>query len=120
MAFARSVRNVGVIGALLAAVPLSLSGPALADPMMDALATTPCTYAQVTAALNAQSPALATQLNGRPDMQANLEQFLALPVDQRQRQAAQQQAALPPQLQAILTAQLGPTVTRVASTCMNY
>ncbi|GAY17347.1 hemophore-related protein [Mycobacterium sp. shizuoka-1] len=87
--------------------------------MTDALANTPCSYAQVTAALDAQAPALAMQLSRRPDMQANLQQFLAMPVDQRQQQLAQQQAANP-QLQAILAAQIGPQVTQVANTCMNY
>jgi hemophore-related protein len=86
---------------------------------MDALANTTCSYEQVTAALNAQVPALAKQLGRRPDMQANLQQFLALPVDQRQQRLAQQQAANP-QLQAILAAQIGPQVMQVANTCMNY
>ena len=87
--------------------------------MMDALINTTCSYGQVIAALNAQAPALAGQLRNRPDMQANLQQFLALPVDQRQQQIAQQQAANP-QLQAMLAAQLGPTLMQVANTCMSY
>ncbi len=87
---------------------------------MDALATTPCSYSQVTAALNAQAPSLAVQLNNRPDMQANLQQFLAMPVDQRQQALAQQQTVVPPALQALLYAQIGPQVTQVANTCMNY
>jgi hemophore-related protein len=86
---------------------------------MDALANTTCSYGQVTAALNAQAPALAKQLGRRPDMQANLQQFLALPVDQRPQRLAQQQAANP-QLQAILAAQIGPQVMQVANTCANY
>ena len=114
---ARRLQPVIVFGALTAA--LTLAAPASADPLTDALATTSCSYAQVNAALNAQSPALAAQLRGRPDMQANLQQFLALSVDQRQQRLAQQQTANP-QLQAILAAQFGPTVTQVANTCMNY
>ena len=119
MKSARCLRTVVVLGALTVAIPLSAAGPASADPIMDALANTPCSYAQVTAALDAQAPMLATQLSRRPDMQANLQQFLAMPVDQRQQQLAQQQAANP-QLQAILAAQIGPQVTQVANTCMNY
>lgn len=113
------LRSVVIVGGLVIGIPLGFAAPAPADPVMDALANTPCSYAQVTAALSAQAPALAAQLNYRPDMQANLQQFLALPVDQRQQALALQQAANP-QLQAILAAQFGPQVVQVANTCMNY
>ncbi|WP_158249032.1 hemophore-related protein [Mycobacterium sp. ENV421] len=86
---------------------------------MDALANTSCTYAQVTAALNAEAPALGKQLSGRPDMQANIQQFLAMSTDQRQQALAQQQAGNP-QLNALIFAQIGPQITQVANTCMNY
>lgn len=86
---------------------------------MDALANTSCTYPQVTAALNAEAPALGRQLRARPDMQANIQQFLAMPMDQRQQALAQQQAANP-QLNAMIFAQIGPQITQVANTCMNY
>lgn len=114
------LRGLVTSGALMAATSLSWAATASADPVLDALAPTSCSYAQVTAALNAQAPALALQLKSRPDMQANLQQFLALPVDQRQQQLALQQAAMPPQLQAMLAAQIGPAVMKVANTCMNY
>jgi len=115
----RSLRNLLAVGGLTAVAAFSSVAPASADSMMDALVNTSCSYGQVTAALNAQSPAWASQLRNRPDMQANLQQFLALPADQRQQQIAQQQAANP-QLQAMLAAQLGPTIVQVANTCMNY
>lgn len=86
---------------------------------MDALANTSCTYAQVTAALNVEAPALGKQLNARPDMQANIQQFLAMSTDQRQQALAQQQAGNP-QLNALIFAQIGPQITQVANTCMNY
>lgn len=119
MKSARCLRTVVIVGSLTVSIPLSLAGTASADPITEALANTPCSYAQVTAALNEQAPALAGQLSHRPDMQANLQQFLAMPVDQRQQQLAQQQA-VNPQLQAILAAQIGPQVMQVANTCMNY
>jgi hemophore-related protein len=115
----RSLRNLLTVGGLTAVAALSSAIPASADSMMDALVNTTCSYGQVTAALNVQSPALAVQLRNRPDMQANLQQFLALPVDQRQQQVAEQQAANP-QLQAMLAAQLGPTLMAVSKTCMNF
>ena len=109
--------SVVVAGA--AATCLSVAGPATADPISEALATTTCSYTQVTAAMNAEAPGLAAQLNLRPDMQANLQSFLAMPVDQRRQQIAQQQAANP-QLQQMLTTMIGPQVTQVANSCMNY
>lgn len=119
MKSARCLRRVAMISGLSVAAILSLAGPASADPVMDALANTTCSYAQVTSALNAEAPALAGQLSRRPDMQANIQQFLAMPVDQRQQQLAQQQA-VNPQLQAMIYAQIGPQITQVANTCMNY
>ncbi len=112
--------RAGVLAGSLVAIGLpSWAGPAFADPMSDALATTTCNYAQVTAAMSAQTPALAAQLALRPDMQANLQSFLALPVDQRRQRIAQEQAANP-QLQEMLAAAIGPQVSQVASSCMNY
>lgn len=113
------LRRVLVTAGLTAACLAATVGAASADPLSDALATTPCSYAQVTAAMNAQTPELAAQLNLRPDMQANLQSFLALPVDQRRQRISQEQAANP-QLQQILTAMIGPQVSQVASSCMSY
>ncbi len=97
----------------------TVAGPASADPMSEALANTSCSYAQVTAAMSAEAPALAAQLSARPDVAANLRTFLALPVDQRRQQIAQQQAANPG-VQALLAATIGPQAIRVANACMNY
>jgi hemophore-related protein len=119
MMSARCLRSGFVIGGLMAASLPALAGPASADPISDALVTTTCSYAQVTAAMNAEAPDLAAQLKLRPDMQSNLQSFLALPVDQRRQQMAEVQAGNP-QLQQILAAAIGPQVTRVAHSCMNY
>ncbi len=106
------------VGGLMATC-LPAAGPASADPISEALATTTCSYAQVTAAMNAEAPELAAQLYLRPDMQANLQSFLAMSVDQRRQRIAQEQAANA-QIQQMLTALLGPQVTQVANSCMNY
>lgn len=109
-----------VVGGLTAmAIPLTSAGPASADPIAAALANTACSYGQITAALGTESPILAAQLNQRPDLQANLQQFLALPLDQRQQRIAEQQA-VNPQLETLIAAQFGPTLTKVADTCMSY
>ena len=120
----RWLRGVAVASGLMTTVVLSpAAGPASADPITTALATTTCSYAQITAALNAQAPDLANQLNGRPQMQARLQQFLAMPIDQRQQVIAQQQSANPQMAQAIARV-LGPQgqqeMIQVANTCQNY
>ena len=62
-------------------------------------------------------------LNRRPQMVNGLQQFLALPVDQRQQRIAQEQAANPQMAQLIASA-IGPQgvqeITLVANTCQNY
>ncbi len=119
MTSTRWLQGVVVVAGLMAASFPALAGPAAADPISEALAGTTCSYAQVTAAMNAEAPALAAQLYLRPDMQANLQSFLALPVDQRRQRIAQEQVANP-QLQEMLAAAIGPQVTQVAGSCMNY
>ena len=120
----RWLRGAAVASGLMTAVVLSpAAGSASADPITTALATTTCSYAQITAALNAQAPDLANQLNGRPQMQAGLQQFLAMPIDQRQQVIAAQQSANPQMAQAIARA-LGPQgqqeMIQVANSCQNY
>ena len=117
-------RTVLVVGALTVTIPLLPGvGAASADPITDALVTTSCSYGQITAALNAQAPDLATMLNHRPQMQARLQQFLSLPVDQRQQRIAQEQAANP-QMQQVIASAIGPQgvqeITQIANTCQNY
>lgn len=124
MTSARLLPGIAVGGGLLAAIVLSpATGPASADPLTAALATTTCSYAQITAALNAQAPDLATMLNNRPQMQNRLQQFLTLPVDQRQALIAQQQANNP-QMQQMIASAIGPQgqqeIIQVANTCTNY
>jgi hemophore-related protein len=118
------LRGVAVAGSAVSLVLLSpAAGPAAADPITSALATTTCSYAQITSALDAQAPDLANQLSSRPQMQARLEQFLTLPIDQRQQIVAQQQSANPQMAQALARA-IGPQgqqeLLQVADTCQNY
>jgi hemophore-related protein len=124
MSSAHLLRGAAVGAGLLAAVVLSpAAGPASADPITSALATTTCSYAQISAALNTQAPDLAAMLNQRPQMQARLQQFLALPMDQRQQRIAEQQAANP-QMQQVIASAIGPQgqqeITQVANTCANF
>lgn len=124
MTSARWLPGIAVGGGLMAAIAFSpAAGLASANPITAALATTSCSYAQITAAMNAVAPDVAGLLNSRPQMQARLQQFLALPVDEREQRIAQQQATNP-MMEQMIAAQLGPQgeqeMIQVANTCQNY
>ncbi len=88
------------------------AGVASADPG-DAVINTTCNYGQVMAALNAQDPGAAAQLNASPVAQGWLHSFLAAPPARRAQMAAQ--------LQAIPgAAQYYGLVISVANSCNNY
>jgi hemophore-related protein len=89
------------------------SGIASADPDLTPFVNTTCNYSQVMAALNAQSPTYAEQLNSSPMAQNWLRSFLASPRPQRQ-QMAQQVAAMPSAQQYLGVA------AQAAGTCNNY
>ena len=99
------------------------AGIAGAQPNLQPFINTTCTYAQVTAALNAEAPDLAKELAEFPMASSRLQQFLAAPVDQRQ-QMAQQAANQLSQYQAMLGGgnqqQNSAELTQVANTCNNY
>jgi hemophore-related protein len=90
-------------------------GTASAQADLTALINTTCSYDQLVAALSTEAPDLARQLNAYPMAQARLQQFLALPVDERE-QMAQSALATNPQLQQ----QNGEVLVQVTSTCGNY
>jgi hemophore-related protein len=89
------------------------AGVASADPDLDPIVNSTCTYPQWVAALNAQDPMLASAFNSMPETQAGLRQFLASPPDQRQQMA--QGIASAPANQPYL-----PLIQQVFSTCNNY
>ena len=64
----------GLALALTAAV-----GVASAEPDVNPIVNTTCSYPQVVAALNAQAPDLAYQVNTSPMVQSTLQRFLASP-----------------------------------------
>jgi hemophore-related protein len=99
----------------VAGLALSLStgaGIASAQPDMSAAVGTTCTYPQVIAALNAQSPADGAEFTSNPIAVNWLQQFLASP-DQRQQMIQQVQTV--PGAQAYTG-----LVVQVANTCKNY
>jgi hemophore-related protein len=100
----------------VAGLALSLSvgaGIASADPDLGPIVNTTCNYSQVMAALNAQDPAAAAQINASPVAQSYLHQFLLSPPSRRMAMA--QQLASSPGAQQ----QFG-LIQQVAATCNNY
>jgi hemophore-related protein len=103
--------TVAVAGAALS---LSIAaGVASADPDLGPIVYTSCNYAQVMAALNAQDPGAAAQINSSPMAQTYLHQFLLSPPSRRMAMA--QQLAGSPEAQ-----QNFGLVEQVAATCKNY
>lgn len=74
---------------------------------------TTCTYSQVVAAMNAQSPDAAAQFNAAPMAQSFLQNFLASPPPQRE-QMLEQAQAVPEAAQYVSL--IGP----IANTCNKY
>ncbi|MCW2624149.1 hemophore-related protein [Mycobacterium sp.] len=99
-----------------ACLALSLStgaGIASAQPDASAIINSTCTYPQVIAALNDQSPATANQLNANPLAVAWLQGLVAAPPDQRARMVHQVQGI--PALQPYIG-----VIYNVANSCNGY
>nr|WP_234786452.1 hemophore-related protein [Mycolicibacter sinensis] len=96
-----------------AALALSAVGVAAADPAQDPAVSTTCSYSQVVAAMNAQSPEAAAQFNATPMAQSFLQSFLASPPPQRE-QMLQQAQGVPEAAQFVNL--VGP----IAKTCDNF
>ena len=89
------------------------AGAASADPDLGPIVNTTCSYPQVMAALNAQDPAAAAQLNSSSLAQSALQQFLAAPPSQRMQMAQRMESS--PRAQ-----QYFGLVQSVAATCNNF
>jgi hemophore-related protein len=114
---------IGGVATLASFVLTVAPASADVDSALAPLVNTTCSYTQITAALATEAPDLASLLNGRPQAQTRLQQFLALPPDQRQ-QRVNQQLAANPQAQALIAQRLGSPqaqeITRVANTCNTF
>jgi hemophore-related protein len=97
-------------------VALSLTagvGVASADPDLDPIVNTTCSYPQVMSALNALDPAIAAQFSASPENESFLQQFLASPPNQRLRTARLMQSAPGAQQNFGL-------IQQIFNTCNNY
>ena len=89
------------------------AGIASADPDLDPIVNTTCSYPQVMSALNAQDPAAAALFSAYPENDSFLRQFLASPPNQRL-QSAQMMQSTPGAEQNF------GLIQEVFNTCNNY
>ena len=109
----RSLISLAVAGGGLALSLLAGAGIASADPAIDSAINTTCSYPQVVAALNAQSPAAAAKFNRSPMAQGWLRNFIASPPPQRAAMA-QEAEGMPGAAQYI------GLIGQIAVTCNNF
>jgi hemophore-related protein len=102
------VASGGVVMALTAG-----AGIATAQPDVNVIVNSTCTYPQVIAALTAQDRAMAQQVTANPAMVAGLQNLIASPPDERRQMVQQWQNV--PALQPYI-----PLITRVAGTCNKF
>jgi hemophore-related protein len=108
--------SLASLAVTFAGLALSLhagAGVASADPDLGPIVNTTCNYSQVMAALNAQDPAAAAQLNSSSLAQSALQQFLAAPPSQRMQMAQRMESS--PRAQ-----QYFGLIQQVAATCNNF
>lgn len=101
------------VGAAALALSTGGGGVAAAQPGMDRLINTTCSYNQVVAALNAHSPALAEEFAQAPLAQRMVSQFIAAPTQRRQQLARQAMATSAGQ-------EYFGSMIQVADTCNNF
>ncbi|SEH92062.1 hemophore-related protein, Rv0203/Rv1174c family [Mycolicibacterium rutilum] len=89
------------------------AGVASAQPVDDVIVNSTCTYPQAIAALEAQDPKLAQQLQAEPAATGWLKSLIAASPDQRRVMVAQARAF--PGVQPFI-----PVITAVANTCQNF
>ena len=119
--WALTTGGAALAGALFAAPS------AAADPLNNPLLDTTCTYAQIEAAARVEAPKFAERLATKPEAQAKIQEFLALPVDQRRAKMQARIDANPELAQKIEAKKASPegqarlqTMQRVADTCSTY
>jgi len=103
-----------VVASAGAALALSTgAGIASAQPGVEAVVNSTCTYEQVTTTLNDLNPAVAAELNTSPMASGWLQRLIAAPPDERRGMVQQIQSF--PGLQPYL-----PVIYKVAAVCDQY
>jgi hemophore-related protein len=107
-----TTKLVVALGGLVLSLTVG-AGIASAGPDLGAIVNSTCSYPQVMAALNAQSPDAAGELSANPLANMWLQQLMASPPDQR-RQMVDDAQGIP------AVQQYGALAGQVATTCNNY
>jgi hemophore-related protein len=111
----RSLSKLAAAAGGLALSVLAGAGIASADDLSPAAINTTCSYPQVVAALNAQSPGAGSKLSSSGMASGFLQRYLASPPPQRIQMAQQAQAQFPGAANEYL-----PLINQVAVTCNNF
>ena len=111
----RSLTRLAVAASGLALSLLTGAGIASADDLSPAAINTTCSYPQVVAALNAQSPGAGAKLTSSGLASSFLQRYLASAPPQRIQMAQQAEAQFPAAAQEYL-----PMINQVATTCNNF
>ena len=90
-------------------------GVASADPDLGSAVNSTCTYSQFVAALNAQNPMYGSALNSSPQMQGDLQTFLAERPGSERRQRFAKNVSNNPANQQLL-----PILQTAFDTCNNF
>lgn len=109
------------------AIPVSTLPTAAAQPGNGPLIHTTCSYDQLYAAIRAEAPRAAAELDNRPAAQQKLQSLVAMSVEQR-KQEWTRLLAENPEWQARIDEKRGTpegqekmqTMARIAETCPNY
>ena len=110
--------RVGVAVGSLAVSLTAGAGVASAGPNLFSAVNSTCTYSQFVAALNAQNPQFVSAFNSSPQLQEQLQTFIAAPRDQRQQIA--QAAVDAPENQTPQNQQILLIVQKTFDTCSNF
>lgn len=86
---------------------------ASAEPDLDAVINTTCSYHQAVSALNAENPEVAAAFNSSPVAQSILRQFLGSPPNQRVQMAQMMQSS------PVIQQSFG-VIQQVTASCSNY
>ena len=108
-----SLTRLAVAVGSLALSLTAAAGVASADPALDPIVNTTCSYPQAVSALNAQDPEAAAAFNASPATQSALRQFLASPPSRRLQMAQQLQSTPGAQPYFAL-------IQQIAATCNKY
>jgi hemophore-related protein len=115
--FRRSLTRLGVVVGGVALSLTAAAGIGSAEPDLSPAVNMTCSYPQVMAALNAQSPEAAARLNASPQAQSMLQSFIAAPPAKRQHMIERLQRS--PQAQQYADKYVG-LVLQVVDSCNNY